>query len=202
MKRKWLIRLPVQILTGCAALFVARHLLPPVSTTGTGFKLSGSLLSAFSGVLVVVDLFWGLVSRKLDESLGSGSALTAREKDRWRRAAFEAERDLMSSLIVTVLLKAAAVAVGIALASDLVPPEHRHWTAQVGFFVLGFVLPTVFLMPMAYLSARQARLRLTVYEEEQAERAKALQELNATPAHDFKADPGYAGFGRVVAPKG
>ncbi len=202
MKRKWLIRLPVQILTGCAALVVARHLLPPISVNNADFKLGGSLLSVFSGVLVVVDLFWGLVSRKLDESFGSGSALTAREKDRWRIAAFLAERDLMCNLIVTVVLKALAVAVGVALAAGVVPPEHCRWTAQTGFFVLGFVLPTIFLMPAAYLSARHARLRLAAYEEEQAERAKALQELNAAPAHDFKSDPGYADFGRIVAPKG
>ncbi len=199
MSIKWTARLTMQIVCGFVALVFAEKLFP-TRARPEDFKLPGVILTAMAGVLVVADGFFAAAVKKLDEpiTLPSFSIL---ERKKLRAELRRLEISLTASFYIATISKALFALIGVILSLQLVSNIAADaWMNRKGFFLLGFALPTIVLMPRAYFAFKAARAELVELEEEKALKTKLLDSLRDDPVHDFATDPHFTSFGRVIDP--
>ena len=109
------------------------------------------------------------------------------------------ESSLTVSFYISVVTKGLFGCFGLLFVAQVVPDVHLcTWMFFIGFFLLGFTLPNVILMPRAYFAAKISRLELIELEEKAAAKARLLESLEKDQEHDFANDPHFAAFSRVV----
>ena len=199
MSVKWTARLTIQAVCGIAALFFADRLLPSRKTP-EDYKVAGVILMATAAALVLADGFFAAAVRKLDEPINLPS-FSILERKRLRADLRRMEISLTVSFYLSTVCKGLFGAIGLIFTTQVVPGIVTY--AQlfcVGFFLFGFALPSLVLMPRAYFALKAARTELTEMEEEKAARAKVLESLRNDPVHDFANDAHFTSFSRVIDP--
>jgi hypothetical protein len=196
--KKFLIRLPVMLVSGGLSYLLAQHFILISKPASPGaYKFAGTILVALNAVFMIFELFSKSATKALDD-IALDDALTLKEKQQLLENVDRSRKALNTTQAMSIALKGLSGLCGALLIAGPLAPAHFPGTFDLGYFCLGLAVPLIFFVRISEADFRKNKANLLATIHERKARETELKNLRAAAEHDFGQDSMLQKSGRVL----